>query len=148
MKTVKAQFNLAKLAILAAPAALLVACGTSDASDQAATLHQANAVYVSSNQCQSSITNAMADHDLGVTSDSSVADSTLQVSIESQGRNLDEIPEFGGFGHKATYTATLIGAEGAALFSTTGEEGSTTFDELCEDIGDEIAERMQERRHG
>lgn len=148
MKNLKAQFNLAGLLSLIAPMALLVACGTSNASPQAETLRDANAIFVEGNQCAANITEALAESDLGVTTRAEDADSTLKVSVNNDGRNLDELPEFGGIGHKAAYSASLIGAEGIVLFSTTGDEGSISYDEMCEDIGDEIAERMKERRYG
>ncbi len=148
MKRKHAYINSKSLAVLAAPVVLLVACGATNASSDAKTLQEANAIFVQGEQCKGGITDALAEHDLGVTNVPEEADSTLNVAITPQGRNMDELPEFGGVGHKASYSATLTGAGDKVLFSTTGEEGSTTFDEMCEDIGDEIASRLEQRRHG
>lgn len=140
------QIKQAALTALVAPAVFLAACGDSDAAANAETLYDANAIFVESTQCKDGITDALAEHDLGVTRVKDKADSTLSVEITDQGRNMDEVPEFGGIGHKAAYSATLTGDGDKVLFSTTGEEGSTTFEEMCEDIGDEIASRIEERR--
>lgn len=133
------------LAAILAPAVLLVACGASDASAEAKTLSETNAIFVQGEKCVEGVTAALAERNIGVTSSREKANATLKLDIASQGRNLDEVPEFGGFGHKAAYSATLTGAEEKILFSTAGDEGSTTHNEMCEDIGDEIASRLKDR---
>lgn len=131
---------------LASAALILGACGNSSADKQVPeNLQQVNSILVKANSCQAGIQQALAQRSIGVTDNAESADATLQVSVTSEGRNLDDIPEFGGIGSKASYTASLSNADGKVLFSTAGDEGSVTYNEVCEDIGDEIAERMQDQ---
>lgn len=126
---------------------LLTACEGNKAEARASSLAEVTSIHVEAKSCRSGIQQALAERGLGVTQAAEKADSRLQVKVVSEGRNLDEIPEFGGFGSKASYNATLYGADDSVLFSTAGEEGSTTYEELCEDIGDEVAERIQDKRN-
>lgn len=133
-------------ALFAAPVLAMSACEGSKAEAGAKTVAGVTSIFVESESCRAGIQSALAERGLGVTQAAEKADSRLEVNIVSEGRNLDDIPEFGGFGSKASYNATLYGDGDSVLFSTAGEEGSTTYEELCEDIGDEVAERIQNKK--
>lgn len=108
----------------------------------AKTLPAVHSVFVSANECDAGIRSGMSEFGYHSVSRPDEVDAVLVVNVETKGRNLDQIPEFGGFGSKAVYSAKLYGAGGKTLFTTSGKEGSITRNEMCEDIGDEIAERM------
>lgn len=137
-------------------AAMLVACEQADflppsdvsAMGVAKTLPAVHSVFVSANECDAGIRSGLSEFGYHSVSQPDEVDAVLVVNVETTGRNLDQIPEFGGFGSKAVYAAKLHGAGGKTLFSTNGKEGSITRNEMCEDIGDEIAERMIRARSG
>ncbi|MGH8459387.1 MAG: hypothetical protein ACRESV_08550 [Nevskiales bacterium] len=113
----------------------------------AESIGQVRVVQLNAKSCRSSISSALAERGFS-TSGSRKVDAILDVSVNHSGRNLDNIPSFGGVGNKASYTAKLRGADDKLLFSTSGSEGSITMEELCQDIGDNIGERMQDRKGG
>ena len=141
-KTIRGQRS-----VLTAFLGLVAACGFSVFAASASQVATVNSIYVESNQCLEGLRGALIERNIGVTDKVEASDAIMKVEITPQGRNLDEIPEFGGIGSKASYSASLYGSLGKVLFSTVGEEGSTTEMEMCEDIGDEIAERLLEQRN-
>ncbi|MDX1495935.1 MAG: hypothetical protein R3352_00115 [Salinisphaeraceae bacterium] len=126
---------------------LITACDPKGAEARANTVAEVSTVQLKANNCEHGVQEALAERNMGVVSEADKADAVLEINVKTNGRNLDEVPEFGGFGNKASYSATLYGVDDEVIFSTAGEEGSITFDEMCEDIGDEIAERIQDRKH-
>lgn len=50
------------------------------------------------------------------------------------------------FGASARYSATMRGEDGDVLFRTTGREDSISVAELCEDISEDIVDRIETRR--
>lgn len=114
----------------------------------ATSISEVHTVFVSANDCTAGIRNGLGERGFGAVGTAADADGVLTVTIEDRGRNMDQIPEFGGFGSKAGYSASLTGAEGKSLFATSGDEGSVTHKEMCQDIGDEIGERLRAARGG
>jgi hypothetical protein len=117
-----------------------------DASGSAKSLDKVRTIRVEANSCAGGIGAALADRGFSP-KESGKVDAVMQVNVSHTGRNLDNIPSFGGIGNKATYAASLRGARDKELFSTSGSEGSINQDELCQDIGDDIADRLKSR-HG
>jgi hypothetical protein len=111
----------------------------------AESMGQVRVVQLNSESCRSGISAGLGERGFSTTSSGKV-DAILDVNIDHSGRNLDNIPSFGGVGNKASYSATLRGAGGKVLFSTSGNEGSVNMEELCQDIGDEIGGRMKDRK--
>ena len=109
----------------------------------ATNLGQVRTMHLNTNDCPHGVKKALREHGFSILENTQDADARLDVNITRTGRNLDQIPEFGGFGAKATFTANVIGAEDKILYSTSGNEGSLSSEELCEDIGDEIAEKLR-----
>jgi hypothetical protein len=124
------------------------ATGLGEGGVTAENMGQVRVVRLNANSCQSGIRGGLGERGFSVTSSEGKVDAVLDVSVNHSGRNMDNIPSFGGVGNKASYSATLKGKGDKVLFSTSGSEGSINMDELCEDIGDEIGERMQDRRGG
>ena len=112
----------------------------------AKSVEKVSTIRVEAGSCGGGISAALAERGFSPT-DKSKVDAVMKIDVNHTGRNLDSIPSFGGVGSKATYSATLIGARGKELFSTSGSEGSLNMDELCQDIGDDIADRLKSR-HG
>ena len=101
-----------------------------------------DSIFVMPNDCASGLMSALGERGFSHASAAADADAVLQVSITDRGRNLEDIADFVGFGARADYTARLTGLNGKTLFATSGTEGSITQREMCEDIGDEIAQRL------
>lgn len=139
---------LGSLLILTGCDKIKAATGLGEGGVTAENMGQVRVVRLNANNCQSGIRGGLGERGFSVTSSEGKVDAVLDVTVNQGGRNLDNVPSFGGVGNKASYSATLKGANDKVLFSTSGSEGSINMDELCEDIGDEIGERMQDRRGG
>lgn len=113
----------------------------------AKSLADVSVIRVKANNCSGGIRSALSGRGFSVTTSDGKVDAVLDVNVTTKGRNLDKIPSFGGVGNKASYSANLRGAGDKVLFSTAGSEGSINMDELCGDIGDNIADRLK-GRHG
>ncbi len=113
----------------------------------AESIGQVRVVQLNTESCRSGISSALSERGFSITS-SGKADAILNVSVNHSGRNLDNVPSFGGIGNKASYSAKLLGADDKLLFSTSGSEGSVNMEELCQDIGDDIGGRMKDRKGG
>ncbi len=111
----------------------------------AESIGQVRVVQLNAESCRGGISSGLGERGFSTTGSGKV-DAILDVSVNHGGRNLDNLPSFGGVGNKASYTATLRGAGGKVLFSTSGSEGSVNMEELCQDIGDNIGERMKDRK--
>lgn len=142
---------------MAVLAASVTGCNRSDADAEntgsldgatAASLGEVSVVRLNANDCEGGISAGLGERGFSVIQGGEEADAVLEVSIDHTGRNMDDVPSFGGVGNEARYTATLHGADEKVLFSTSGNEGSINVAELCGDIGDEIGDRMEEQKYG
>jgi hypothetical protein len=114
----------------------------------AESMSEVRVVRLETDSCADGIRAGLGERGFSATSSKGRVDAVLKVTVNHSGRNLDNIPSFGGIGNKASYSATLTGANNKVLFSTSDSEGSINTSELCGDIGDELGERMQARRGG
>ncbi|GEM_PF-1884976 len=125
----------------------LTACDLSGETEKpgptATHINQVRTMQLQTNDCPAGIAKALREHGFAVLEENQQADARLDVTVTRTGRNLDQVPEFGGFGAKATFSAKVIGADDAVLFTTSGKEGSLTSEEMCEDLGDELAEKLR-----
>ncbi len=137
--------NSTTTALLTILALALAACGSEskNADTRATHISKVRTLHLTSNDCPAGIRKALQEHGYALLAEDQPADAALKVTVTRTGRNLQSVPEFGGFGSKANYTAEVVGAENKILFSTAGKEGSITSKEMCEDIGDEIAEKLK-----
>lgn len=136
-----------KLLLAAATGLLLASCEDRDRQADATSMAEADRIFVDADQCASDIRQALGERGLGLAVTEADADATLRVMLSIDGRPPGEVPEFGDSGSKASYKADLIGAEGKLLYSTAGEQGSISDDDLCEVVGEEIAQRIQHSRN-
>lgn len=95
------------------------------------------------NSCPNSIRSGLRKG--GYTLQEEKADAILEITINHTGRNLDNIPSFGGVGNKANYNVRVIGVGDKVLYQNSGNEGSATMEELCGDIADEITASLRKR---
>lgn len=75
-------------------------------------------------------------------SDGREAGANLIVQLSQQHPLRESLPLIKTLGQQASYRADLLGREGQPLLSIYGQEGSLSLTELCDDIGDEIANKL------
>jgi hypothetical protein len=127
--------KLSKLCLAALMGAVMVP-GTALAREKASRLHQVDSIWVDSNTCSTQIRDRLEMRGFLVALSRRSADASMEVNV---------LPERSRFGDSASYTATLVGRSDRVLFSTTGSEESFDHVELCEDISDELIERLENR---
>ena len=66
----------------------------------------------------------------------------LRLQLSQQRPVRESLPLIQTLGQQANYRADLLGSEGQTLLSLYGREGSLSFSEMCDDIGDEIADKL------
>lgn len=135
-----------KLRILIIASGLLALAGCDKLMPQdnrADHISKVRTLHLQTNDCPAGISKALQSQGYAVMKEDQEADALLKVTVNRTGRNLDQVPEFGGFGAKANFNVDVVGKDDKVLFTTAGEEGSLTSKELCEDIGDEIAEKLR-----
>jgi hypothetical protein len=78
--------------------------------------------------------------DAGIPAGTSGGNAYLDLDMAANGslRDTDSI-------EKGVYVARLIGANGRVLFETSGRESGHDREKLCADIGDTIADRLEDR---
>lgn len=103
-------------------------------------LGQVELIGLDTNMCEIGISKEMSNEGFLVTNKTRVSDAVLEVSINTNG-SLADHSEI----EKAQYSAVLVGAADRVLFATGGNEEAPNLQELCEDIGDEIASRLEDR---
>jgi hypothetical protein len=102
----------------------------------ARTLNEVEAIWLDSNSCNGGISQQLNTHGFLIAGTPRSSDAVLDVQVNPQDSPL---------GAAAKYSATLTGEDGRVLFSTSGREDSITHSELCEDIGDDIVDRIENR---
>lgn len=100
----------------------------------ARSLNQVDAIWLDSNSCTNGLSDELEGRGYVLTNSRRSADAILDVNFQ---------PRRTEFGVSARYSATLRGEDGRVLFSTAGHESSITLTELCADISDDIADRME-----
>jgi hypothetical protein len=103
-------------------------------------LGQVELIGLDTNMCELGITHEMSNEGFLVTDKTGVSDAVLEVSIRTNGSLADHSEV-----EKAHYSAVLVGAANRVLFATGGNEEAPNLQELCEDIGDEIASQLDDR---
>jgi hypothetical protein len=130
----KAKWITAVLAMmLAAPTAFAIR------SDGARSLQEVTSIWVDADVCPMGISEELEEHGFEVTSNRRYADAILKVDVATNGRfsNPDSV-------EKARYSARLIGDDGDVLFSTAGRETDHDMNNLCEEVGNEISDRLED----
>lgn len=103
-------------------------------------LGQVELIGLDTNMCELGISKEMSNEGFLVTDKTRVSDAVLEVNIRTNGSLADHSAI-----EKAHYSAVLVGAADRVLFATGGEENARNLQELCEDIGDEIASQLEDK---
>lgn len=102
-------------------------------------IHNVQLVGLDTNLCTVSIKDQLFQKGLLVTDQNKVADAVLEVKIDTDDslQDHDEV-------EKAKYSAALVGMNDRVLFATGGNERGRNLEDLCEDIGDQITDDLDE----
>jgi hypothetical protein len=92
---------------------------------------QVRSIAVEGDACHADISNELRGHGF-LLADRSSADAVLDVAVRHDGED-------------GSYTANLQGVDGRSLFSSSGEEDEEDLADLCEDFGEEIADKLEDR---
>jgi len=135
-----ASFALALAALFAGQAAAADRAGSTSVY-RAGHLKQVRLIHLDSNLCTLGIKDELKGEGFLVTDKTAVADAVLEVKIETN----DSLQDHGKV-EKARYSATLLGANNSVLFASGGNERGRNLEELCEDIGDHLADDIENRK--
>lgn len=108
---------------------------------------QVHQLHVSAGECTAVLADSLRRHGYAV-SNAKVVDASLKVALSHKRPLRENLPIIKTLGWQAHYRAELTGAGERVLLSLFGQEGSLTFRELCDDIGDEIAYKLKEYLSG
>jgi hypothetical protein len=106
---------------------------------RAGSLQAVRAIWVDADVCPMGISQELADRGFMVTPSRRHADAILEVDMTTNGRYLDPDSV-----EKGRYTARLVGDDGEVLFHTAGYETDHDLDDLCEEVGNEIADSLED----
>lgn len=102
---------------------------------------QVRSLHIAAGVCSPVLRHNLAAHGLQLAGGVEV-DAVLRLELRHRRPLRESLPLIQSLGERAKYTATLTGAGDKALLSLYGEEGSLSLRELCDDIGDEIANKL------
>ena len=135
---------------LSLSAILLVACGkpvdsgaiqpTEDRLN-ASDLSQIQRIHIEEGRCAAVIRHNLSQHGFSIARDGD-ADALLSVTLIQLRPLRESLPIIQTLGAQTQYRADIKGHKGKILLSLYGQEGSLSFDELCDDISDEIAGKL------
>ena len=143
-------FHLA--ALLCLLAALLNACDQGQSLGKpepysgnlkAKNLQQMQVLHIKPGECAAVLRDNLAGHGLTI-HQSGPADASLRLQLSNKRPLRQHLPIIETLGWQAHYRADVLGADNRILLSMLGQEGSLSMNELCDDIGDEIANKLQD----
>lgn len=105
----------------------------------ARSLHEVRSISVEGNLCPVRVASQLNRHGFLATPGGS-ADAVLELDVATNGSLWDQDSMDEG-----RYTARLVGARGRTLFTTGGYEDSLNLGMLCDEIGEEIADDLEDR---
>jgi|GEM_PF-4925539 len=112
---------------------------------------EVHSVFLVAEECRTAIANALEDEHIRLGAPGDTVDVILNLKLTLVSGWLTEAPLIGrwlgGFATRAVYEAKLIGRDSHVLLSLHGEERAFTGREMCQDIGDNIADRLTRRRN-
>jgi hypothetical protein len=122
------------MSVVFAAGAVAVVSQAAFARPDARSLREVDRVWVDSNSCSADISDQLERRGFFVTSNPRAADAILVVDVDSRSsRRLDST---------ADYSARLRGEDDYVIFTASGTRNAYSHSELCEEIGDSIAESM------
>lgn len=121
-------------------AALLVMGGAAQARDaviRSKPIPDLRALWLDTNACTPQLTAELEDNGYTLVPNRKQAEGNLRVNV----RQLDA-----NTGASARFSAHLRDQDGNAVWETTGREDSISQEELCEDISEDIVDRLERRK--
>jgi hypothetical protein len=103
-------------------------------------LRQVELIGLDTNICTLGIADQMKKEGFLVTDRNEVSDAVLEVKVQTDGSLSDHSKV-----ETARYSAVLVGAADRVLFAAGGKQHAHDLEELCEDIGDDIAHQLGDR---
>lgn len=116
-------------------------------------LADVSSVYIESPDCAervgAAINERFEDSSLSWSKDKDAADSILVLSVTELGSEISPATTNigGGLNPVSVYQAMIRGAGDKTLFETTGKVNSVNREEMCADIGLDIARQLETERH-
>jgi hypothetical protein len=104
-------------------------------------LGQVELIGLDSNMCALGITEEMSSEGFLVTDRTGVSDAVLEVTVQTNASPLADQSQI----ERAHYSAVLVGADDRVLFAMGGNEEAPNLQALCEDIGDDIADQLENK---
>jgi hypothetical protein len=125
---------LKSMSVVLAAGAVTAGSQVAFARPDARSLREVDRVWVDSNSCSADISDQLESRGFFVTNNRRAADAILVVDVDSRtSRRLDST---------ADYSARLHGEDDYVIFTASGTRNAYTHSELCEEIGDSIADSM------
>jgi hypothetical protein len=129
-----------KKGLVSVIATLLVMAGVADARDtviRSQPIPDLRMLWLDTNACTPQLTSELEDAGYTFVASRKEAEGSLRVNV----RQLDA-----NTGASARFSATLRNQDGKSVWETTGREDSISQEELCEDISEDIADRLERRK--
>ena len=128
--------------VLIKPFSIAVLLGTSalitaQAADKAdAILPKVNNIMLQANGCSEQFASELQANGYQVVTNRSLADAIFKIDMQSRDEAL---------GAAANYAVSLQTPDGFELFGQSGSEGSTDYEEVCEDVSEDMVEALVNR---
>ena len=127
-----------------------LSCSTGDDTPQFVTepslilageISQVRHLHISDSECANILRRNLLGKGFSLPNNGAV-DAVLRLYLYQQSPLRESLPIIKTLGAKAKYRATLVGIDNTPLLSLYGQEGSLSFSELCDDIADELANKL------
>jgi hypothetical protein len=119
--------------MVAASAATVLVAQAAYSEPDARSLREVETIWVDSNSCTDGISEQLRDRGFHVTRNERAADAILNVDVFDRSSRREDT---------AKYQARLHGDDDRVIFSASGTEYAGSYPELCDEIGERIAESM------
>ena len=124
------------MVVLAASCGALMASAAMARGLDARSVGEVDSIWVESNSCLGDIGDELRRAGFHVTHNPRNADAALEVDVFDR--------EYGRYDSSAQYEAKLRGDDGRVIFTASGTEVAGDYRDVCEDIGDTIAEGLRD----
>ncbi|MGB1581192.1 MAG: hypothetical protein ACPHER_06765 [Nevskiales bacterium] len=110
----------------------------------ATSVQKIKVLHIAVGDCSTVLRQNLAEHGFNIHR-SGAASASLHLSLSNQRPLREHLPLIHTLGWQAHYRADITGAQSRKIFTVLGQEGSLSKQELCDDIGDEIAQKLREQ---
>lgn len=109
----------------------------------ASEIEQVQRIHILAGDCAEILRANLSGHGFDIVGNQPVG-AVIELKLRQLRPLRESLPVVESLGAQAKYEARLIGANAQILLSLYGQEGSLSLAELCDDIGDEIANKLAE----